>query len=189
MDKSIVGILLAAGLSARFGKQKLLHSLTDSQTPIAVQSAHNLLKILPNSIAVVPENSNELKSLLLETGIQVVENPDAGLGMSTSIRCAIESQIASHPDTQCWIIALADMPYIPPHIIKQVADAVLHGALIAAPEYNKQRGHPVGFSQQLSKELLNLQGDVGAKSIVEKHLSQLQSKYPATACYATLTLH
>lgn len=174
MENNIVGILLAAGQSKRFGSQKLLQRIAEDQPPIAVQSAINLLEVLPNSIAVVRENDQELKSLLLKTGIQVVENPDARLGMSTSIHCAIESLIKSRPDAKGWIIALADMPYIPPRIIKQIADTLLQGALIVAPEYNKQRGQPVGFSQQLRNELLNLKGDMGAKPIVEKHLSQLQ---------------
>lgn len=174
MYKNVVGILLAAGASKRFGSQKLLQSLPDSQIPIAAQSTRNLLEVLPNSIAVIRENDPELESLLVATGIQVMKNPDAELGMSTSIRCAIQSHTISHSDTQGWIIALADMPYIPPYIIKQIADALLQGARIAAPEYKNQRGHPVGFSCDLTDELLNLQGDIGAKLIIEKHRSQMQ---------------
>jgi len=174
MNKNIVGILLAAGQSARFGSQKLLHPLPDTQIPIAVQSARNLLEVLPNSIAVIRENDQELKSLLFETGIRIAENPDAELGMSTSIRCAIQSHTTSHPDTQGWIVTLADMPYIPPYVIKQIADALRQGARIAAPEYSNQRGHPVGFSCDLTDELLNLKGDIGAKLIIKKHRRQMQ---------------
>ena len=174
MNNNIVGILLAAGQSKRFGSQKLLHLLPDNQIPIAVQSARNLLDVLPNSVAVIRENDQKLKSLLLETGIHIVENPDAQLGMSTSIRCAIKYQNISNPNIKGWVIALADMPYIPVSVTEQVADAIAKGSLIAAPEHNKQRGHPVGFSQDLTDELLTLQGDFGAKPIIEKHLSQLK---------------
>ena len=174
MHKDIIGILLAAGASKRFGSQKLLHPLPDSQIPISVQSARNLLEVLPNSIAVVRKNDQELKSLLLDTGIHVVENPEAEIGMSTSIKCAIEKKFAGTPDIQGWIIALADMPYIPASTIEQVADAITKGSLIAAPEYKKQRGHPIGFSYKLTGELLNLQGDIGARSIVNKHQTQMQ---------------
>ena len=174
MHNNIIGILLAAGASKRFGSQKLLQPLPDSQIPIAVQSARNLLEALPNSIAVIRENDSQLKSLLLETGIQIVENPDTHLGMSTSIRCGINSQIAGQTDMKGWLIALADMPYIPVSVIELVADAIAKGALISAPEYNKQRGHPVGFSQDLTDELLSLQGDFGAKPIINNHISQLK---------------
>ena len=174
MENNVVGILLAAGQSKRFGSQKLLQPLPNTQIPMAVQSARNLLDVLPNSIAVIRTQDQELGSLLLATGIRVVDNPNAELGMSTSIRCAIENQIANRPDTQGWIIALADMPYIPPNITQQICDAIVQGALIAAPQYNNQRGHPVGFSRKLTNEMVNLQGDTGAKSIIEKHQGQLQ---------------
>ena len=120
MEDNIVGILLAAGQSKRFGGQKLLQSLPNTQVPMAVQSARHLIEVLPNSIAVIRTQDQELKSLLLATGIRVVENPNAELGMSTSIRCAIENQIAHLPDTQGWIIALADMPYISPNITQRI---------------------------------------------------------------------
>ena len=168
---NIAGILLAAGQSTRFGSNKLLHRLSDIQVPMAVQAAINLLDILPHSIAVVRQNDDELKSLLSATGIKLVENPHADLGMSSSIRCGIESLSQKRKG---WIIALADMPYIPPIVIQQVADAIRKGALICAPQFNKQRGHPVGFSCQLKDELLNLQGDSGAKPVIDKHYRQLQ---------------
>lgn len=173
MYKDIAGILLAAGKSTRFGSNKLLQQLPEHQTPMAVQSARNLLEVLPNSVAVVREDDQQLKSLLSETGINLVENPHTNLGMSSSIRCGIESASQLFPCTKGWILALADMPCIPAAIIKQVADSILHGTLIAAPEYKNQRGHPVGFSCQLRSELLTLTGDVGARLLIAKHSDQL----------------
>lgn len=173
MYKDITGILLAAGKSTRFGSNKLLQQLPEHHTPIAVQSARNLLEVLPNSVAVVREDDQQLKSLLSETGINLIENPHTNLGMSSSIGCGIESANQLFPNTKGWLLALADMPYIPAAIIKQVADAVLHGTLIAAPEYKNQRGHPVGFSCQLRGELLTLTGDVGARLLIDKYSNQL----------------
>jgi molybdenum cofactor cytidylyltransferase len=93
--------------------------------------------------------------------------------MSSSICCGIESANQLLPNTTGWVLALADMPYIPAVIIKKVADAIIQGALIAAPEYKNQRGHPVGFSCQLLDELLTLTGDVGARSLIDKYSDQL----------------
>jgi molybdenum cofactor cytidylyltransferase len=173
MYKDIIGILLAAGKSTRFGSNKLLHLLPEHQTPVAAQSARNLLGVLPNSVAVVRDDDQQLKSLLSETGIRLIENPRTDLGMSSSICCGIESANQLLPNTTGWVLALADMPYIPAVIIKKVADAIIQGALIAAPEYKNQRGHPVGFSCQLLDELLTLTGDVGARSLIDKYSDQL----------------
>ncbi|WP_455207381.1 nucleotidyltransferase family protein [Kaarinaea lacus] len=174
MTNEIAGILLAAGQSIRFGDNKLLQTLPDNNAPVAVQTARHLLEALPDSVAVVREDDQRLKPLLLDTGIRVIDNPGAALGMSSSIRCGVEAAGKYFPDVKGWVIVLADMPYIPPQIIKQVADAISQGALLAAPEYNKRRGHPVGFSKQLGNELLNLNGDAGAKTVVKKHRDYLQ---------------
>ena len=122
-----VGILLAAGQSSRFGQNKLVYQLPESQISMAVQSAQALLKVLPKSIAVVREDDQELKALLSITGISIVDNFQAETGISSSIRYGIS---ASNSSTSGWVIALADMPYIPDTIIRQIAKAVQQGALI-----------------------------------------------------------
>ncbi|MGD8567322.1 MAG: nucleotidyltransferase family protein [Gammaproteobacteria bacterium] len=166
-----IGILLAAGSSTRFGSDKLLHRLPDNETrTVAELAARQLLDALPDSIAVIREHDSQLKALFSHLGMPVVTNVDAHLGMSSSIACGVNSR----PDATGWVIALADMPYIPSTVIIQVAQALQRDALIAAPVYKGQRGHPVGFSRHLFNELVNLQGDVGAKSIIERHRNELQ---------------
>lgn len=182
MSKEIIGILLAAGQSVRFVENnreskcsnKLLQILPDSKTPIVVQAANHLIGALPNSIAVIPAGDDMLKSLLKDTGICVVENPQPKQGMSSSIRCGIETSMQNDADAGGWVIALADMPFIPVEIIKQVADAVSEGALMVQPEYHEQRGHPVGFSSQFKNELCNVQGDVGAKHLLYQYWEQVR---------------
>lgn len=174
MRNGVAGILLAAGQSTRFGSNKLLQQLPENNVAIAVQAARNLVAALPDSIAIVRTDDHELKSLLLETGIRIANNPHAESGMSSSIHCGIE-WFSEAPAIKGWIIALADMPYIPTQVIEQVADAISKGAIIAAPQYNKQRGHPVGFSIQLREQLLELRGDVGARSLLNEYANQLHT--------------
>jgi len=171
MNDLPVGILLAAGQSTRFGSHKLLYPLPDSNIPIALQAAQTLIKVLPHSVAVVRKDDHALKTLLSYTGIEVVENPQPNSGISSSIRCGIN---ALQPNSTGWVIALADMPYIPDTIIWQVANAVRQGELICAPLYNNQRGHPVGFSVKMTEKLLDLQGDQGANQLINEHGRQLK---------------
>jgi molybdenum cofactor cytidylyltransferase len=75
-----------------------------------------------------------------------------------------------------WIVALGDMPLVSPATIRAVRDALVDGALLAAPvaRASGARGHPVAFSAALRPELLALDGDVGARGIVERHRDELR---------------
>ena len=58
--------------------------------------------------------------------------------------------------------------------IRTVATALQQGAPIAAPAYKGERGHPVGFGAALRDELLKLDGDQGARAVVERHRDSVQ---------------
>ena len=165
MRLSCTGILLAAGQGRRFGSNKLLHSLADG-TPMGVASARRLQQAVPHCIAVVDEEQGETAQLLAETGLQIITNSQAREGMSTSIACGV----AASPDAAGWIIALVDMPHIPVTVIQALADALAHGADIVAPVF---RGHPVGFAARHRRALQSLQGDHGARPIIELHRDTL----------------
>jgi molybdenum cofactor cytidylyltransferase len=161
MTLSCTGILLAAGQGTRFGANKLLHPLEDG-TPLAVASARHLKAALDRSIAVVADADSELAGRLAQEGLQVIENPRAAEGMGTSIACGV----AASAEASGWVIALADMPRIPVAIIQAVAARLEEGADIVAPDYQGQRGHPVGFAARHGPALMQLHGDAGARGII-----------------------
>ena len=169
MSSACTGILLAAGEGRRFGADKLLHPLADG-TPMALAAARQLQAALPGSIAVVADADGELAGHLTRLGLQVVANPHAAQGMGTSIACGV---VAS-PAAGGWVIALADMPWVPPAVIRQVAGALGQGADIVAPACQGRRGHPVGFSARHGAALRELRGEAGARGIIEAHLDSLQ---------------
>ncbi len=166
---SIVGILLAAGASRRFGADKLTHILPNGDM-VAVCACRNLLAGTDSVLAVVRPGSEELTSLLQAEGAEVRICTDAEKGMGASLVFGVRTR----SEAAAWLIALADMPWIEPATIRKVADALRSGAAIAAPCWQGRRGHPVGFSQILGPELAALSGDEGAKTVIQTHLDQLQ---------------
>lgn len=158
-----VGILLAAGRSRRFGGDKLLHPLSDG-TPLALASANALHAVLPRTVAVVRPGNKALIELFAAHGIETViaEHADSGMGAS------LAAGIAATAKASGWLIALADMPAVPVAAIAGVRDALLAGAAIAAPSNGGRRGHPVGFSSRYRAELLALEGDAGARRLLER---------------------
>ena len=67
------------------------------------------------------------------------------------------------------MIALADMPRIASDTILRIIAAVEEGAKVVAPVYGGERGHPVGFGAPLRDELLALDGDQGARAVLDQH--------------------
>lgn len=168
MIRGIAGILLAAGRSRRFGANKLIHPLADG-TPMAVAAARHLIAVLPDTLAVVDAVDSEVAGLLRDEGLHVVVNPQALVGIGASIACGVD---ARH-DAGGWVIALADMPFIPAGIIQQVVRRLEQGAEMVAPVYRGRRGHPVGFSGRHADNLLQLHTDEGARHIITAHRARL----------------
>ena len=182
---AVVGILLAGGEGRRFGGNKLLQPLpaaaTDVALPLALASARNLLAALPQVIAVVRPGATILGSLLREAGCRVVVCRHASEGMGSTLASAVRASLRgqAHGDSnkgapEGWLMALADMPWIEPATLRQLAQALQQGAAIVAPSYHGERGHPVGFAVRFRRELSRLRGDEGARPVLRQHAGLLQ---------------
>jgi len=165
----IVGILLAAGQGRRFGGGKLLARMKDG-TPVGVQSLRHLRLALDEVVAVVKPEDDMLAALLSVEDVRVEQCPNAHEGMGASLAHAVRATMPADG----WVVALADMPLIDPRTISAVADAVRTGALIAAPSYRGERGHPVGFAGALGPRLAALGGDAGARDILRAESAQVR---------------
>jgi len=167
-SENIFSILLAAGSSRRFGKDKLLQPLSNNKTVVANTVAH-IKKATPNVIAVIRPDHAQLENELQALDIRVVVNQHATSGMASSIVAGI---LASE-EADGWIIALADMPWVKEETIYRIKEQLLEGKSIVAPVYENRRGNPVGFSRQWKEELLKLQGDLGARVLLTNNSEKL----------------
>jgi len=168
-QKVIAAILLAAGAGARFGGDKLLHPLEDG-VAIAAHAARNLLAATPDVVAVVRWGDFPLYEMLEQEGCQVTMFQGAARGMGASLAHGV----AQARGADGWVVALADMPRVPVAIVKEIIASLAGGALIAAPVHKGERGHPVGFGAALRDELLALDGDQGARAVLERHRNSVK---------------
>lgn len=170
----MIGILLAAGFSRRFGAEdKLLQSLPDGRS-IAEAAAQTLIAALPISVAAVRAENTKLGHELEQLGFHVAYCQSNDKDMADSLVTAVQYATKLKADHQGYVIALADMPSISVNTILAVANEVMTGAHIVQPTYKGQRGHPVGFSSKYQDDLLRLKGDEGARSIIQQHKEQLK---------------
>jgi molybdenum cofactor cytidylyltransferase len=164
----IVGILLAAGASRRFGGDKLLADLGNGQC-VAELACARLLPSVDRLISIVRPNAGDLAVRLAAAGAEVCVFANAHQGMGASLAYGI-GQV---PDAAGWLIALADMPMVASADALRIANSLRAGATIAVPVSNGRRGHPVGFAQQHFGELTALEGDQGARNLLTRHAATL----------------
>jgi molybdenum cofactor cytidylyltransferase len=164
VQQPIAGILLAAGSGTRFGGDKLVHPLDDGLA-IAAHAARNLVACGLSVVAVVRAGNFPLADILEQEGCRVTMCAESVNGMGHTLAHGV----AAARDAGGWVVALADMPRVMPATIERVAAAIGEGAIIAAPVYRGERGHPVAFGSTLREELLALSGDTGAKSVLQRH--------------------
>ena len=89
---------------------------------------------------------------------------DAGHpGMGDSIAAAVRAA----PSDAGWLSLPGDLPLVQPETLRLVAQSLSEGqARVVVPVVDQQRGHPVGFAAACRDELLALQGDQGAATVL-----------------------
>ena len=181
-----VGILLAGGRGVRYDPSgqcnKLLAPLIHGAqpgVPIALLAAQHMKAALARVIAVVrPDGAQAqaLARLLEDAGCEVLMTAAAQRGMWASLAAGVTASLTADIDKSQaadtttslsgWVIALADMPALAPATIAAVSAALLNDNAIAAAWYRGQRGHPVGFGRAHGAALAQLDGDTGARALL-----------------------
>jgi molybdenum cofactor cytidylyltransferase len=159
----IAGILLASGASTRFGGDKLLADL--GGRPVVRWSAETLAGTVDALVVVVREEESPIRRALEGLPIRVAINRDAERGMSTAIRAGITALPA---DAEAAIIALGDQPLLDARVVERLITRWrTSGACAVQPSYEDGRGHPVLFDASLFAALCGLEGDVGARAVLD----------------------
>jgi len=96
--------------------------------------------------------------------VLIVHAPDHAEGMAASLRTGIASLPA---DADGAFVFLGDMPRVPTEVLGKMAQALLDGALAAAPVYRGRRGNPVLLDRTLFPEIIGLSGDAGARGVLQ----------------------
>jgi len=162
----ISAILLGAGKSKRMGVDKL--SLPLGRKTVLEHCFKALLQSNVEELVIVLSGRNkDVKNLFQGEEVRIVVNSHPEKGMSSSLRRGLQ---AIHPHCQGILIALGDQPFLKTRTINALILAFDHRKEgIIVPSFRGRWGHPVIFHRKYKKELLRLKGDVGGRSIIERH--------------------
>ena len=162
----IVGILLAAGGARRFRSQKLIAPFEGAA--VVRHSARALASAVDDLVIVVGSEAGAVTSALGGLRARFVENPEWEKGLSTSLIAGIASLSA---DVDAAVVTLGDQPRLDPAVIRAAVAAWREAAgtiAIVSASYRGVRAHPVVFAREVFPELLALEGDAGARLLIER---------------------
>ena len=159
----IAAIVLAAGFARRMGRQKLLLELRGK--PVVRWSVESILPHVGDAVVVTGPDDEGVRAAHGGLGVRFVVNPRPQDGQGSSIAIGAA---ALKPWTAAALIALGDQPRLPDGLIARLlAERERSGKAIVAPVYRGTQGTPVLFSSDVFDELRALDGDAGARAVVQ----------------------
>lgn len=162
-------VILAAGSSSRMKQPKMLMEFNGTTF---IQHIIHIAKQLPDTkIAVVTGCYHSLlQPILIDEAVDLVYNDEWEKGMGTSIKKGI-AYLSESSITNCFIL-VCDQPYITDSLLKEMLqqkEVTVKG--IVACSYQDTFGTPVLFDQRYFNLLMQLDGPIGAKKIVQQFLA------------------
>ena len=167
--ENVVGIVLAAGFSHRFGPQdKRLAPLPDGQLLLASIVSQASKAFTPLRVVLRSDDETAALGLPHTTPVLRVHNAEAGLGASLAEAIGLLEKDDALRQVNAAAILLGDMPSIRLetfHMLQRQAGQ----SRIVRPSHAGRPGHPVIIGRDFWPELRALQGDEGGKSVIQRH--------------------
>jgi molybdenum cofactor cytidylyltransferase len=161
----VSAIVLAAGTSTRMGSNKMLADFRGQPMVRATVSAIAASSV--DQIVVVTGHQHEMvRAAVRGLRARAVLNPHFASGLATSLRCGIE---AVAEDCDAALICLGDMPLVEAGVIDRLIAAfnATEHRTIVVPKQHGQLGNPVLWGAEHFVRLMALEGDRGARSLIE----------------------
>ncbi|MBN9601697.1 MAG: molybdopterin-binding/glycosyltransferase family 2 protein [Afipia felis] len=184
IETDVTAIILAAGRSTRMGGPNKLLAKIGSKPLVRIAAEQALASRAESVVVVTGHQHEQVEEALQGLDVMFVHNPDYAEGLATSLKSGINAVPAS---SGAAIVCLGDMPLVGSGLIDRLIEAYApeRDGLIAIPVADGRRGNPVLWSRKLFKELLALDGDIGARHVVQKY-AEMVVEVPATGVGAFL---
>ena len=169
---SIAVIILAAGRSARLGSPKQLLSyrgktLLQHTIDTALESQASPI------LVVLGSGKDAIKKELEQKQVFILENSSWESGMASSISYGITNLQELAPESKAVILMVCDQPFVNAKLLNNLITKHKDTRQsIVASSYANTLGTPALFHQSLFSELLVLEGESGAKSLIKKYSLQ-----------------
>lgn len=163
-----IALILAAGSSTRLGEPKQL-LLFQNRTLVERTINECRLAGAESIVVVTGAHDGEVASIANTNGAIPVHNSTWQAGMGGSIACGVNFVMGQNKHQQLSVLLrTCDQPFIPIQHLTELFEKTIKNDLIATTGYSDGRsGIPACFPQSHLKGLARLEGDVGAKVLIE----------------------
>ena len=166
-------VVLAAGEAKRFGALKQV--LPWRGIPLVAHVADQALRCPDvDQVAVtVGAEAEQVRAALAGHHVSVIPVAGWSEGQSRSVKAGLQALAPRSPlpaPLSAVLFLLADQPGVSPELLSALIQRHRETlALIVAPRHAGQRGNPVLFDAVTFPEFDHLEGDIGARPIIQAH--------------------
>ncbi len=170
-------VVLAAGEAKRFGALKQV--LPWRGIPLVAHVADQALRCPDvDQVAVtVGAEAEQVRVALAGHHVSVIPVAGWSEGQSRSVKAGLQALAPRSPlpaPLSAVLFLLADQPGVSPELLSALIQRHRETlALIVAPRHAGQRGNPVLFDQITFPEFAHLEGDIGARPIIQAHREEI----------------
>lgn len=164
----LAALVLAAGGSRRLGRPKQLEPWGDSTLLGHVIDGVRALPVDEVWVVLGAGLQEVLGSVdLADCGI--VENPEWEEGIASSLRVGLDA-LTRLSRADAVLVVLGDQPGVPVEVVERLIEARRRSRRPAAvPKYRYAWGNPVLVDRSLWARLMSLEGDEGARRLLQAH--------------------
>jgi len=164
----IAALVLAAGGSRRLGRPKQLEKWGDATLLDHVLS-HVRRFPVDEIWVVLGAGADAVMAAVDLTDFGIIENPEWEEGLAASLRVGLDA-LTRLSKADATFIILGDQPDVPDEVPERLAEAWQSTRRLAVvPKYRYTWGNPVLVSRELWPRLMSLDGDDGARRLLQAH--------------------
>ena len=174
----IAAVILAAGPSSRLGQPKQLIEIEGKPLLQRVIEAFLEAGSMQRIVVVLGANEHAIRSRLQNMyGISEVEwtaNPNWNSGMGQSLAYGIDYVDNRYIELQHAVVSVCDQPFLDANLVRRlVKQSKRHPQSIIPSAYSGTVGPPVVFPRKYFRDLREVSGKSGAKSVILKHMERV----------------
>ncbi len=168
-------LLLSAGISRRMGQAKQLlpwgnKTLIEHQIQIRLQTGQEVIVVLGG-------HSEKILPVIENLPVTIIVNNDWADGMGNSVAYGINMLCNDFRISDGVLISLVDQPLVTTSHFEKMISSFQTGSrqIIVSESASGWIGVPVLFDKCYFKELKKLNGNEGARNIIQKHLNAVKA--------------